>query len=106
MNLFTRNSPYYHLLKYLLFLPKHPVDKMIARWDKCRNRQGDYGGKRVRCVPYYLFNNLTIWYKILLQKIVSPVFIPAFPYVRLLPYIYWNYYVIGLVSYLLERTYF
>jgi len=25
MNLFTRNSPYYHLLKYLLFLSKHPV---------------------------------------------------------------------------------
>jgi len=25
MNLFTRNSPYYHLLKYLLFLFKHPV---------------------------------------------------------------------------------
>jgi len=27
MNLFTRNSPYYHLLNYLLFLLKHPVDK-------------------------------------------------------------------------------
>jgi hypothetical protein len=25
MNLFTRNSPYYHLLKYLLFLLKHPL---------------------------------------------------------------------------------
>ena len=25
MNLFTRNSPYYHLLKYSLFLLKHPV---------------------------------------------------------------------------------
>ena len=25
MNLFTRNSPYYHLLNYLLFLLKHPV---------------------------------------------------------------------------------
>jgi len=25
MNLFTRNSPYYHLLKYLLFLLKHLV---------------------------------------------------------------------------------
>ena len=25
INLFTRNSPYYHLLKYLLFLLKHPV---------------------------------------------------------------------------------
>jgi hypothetical protein len=25
MNLFTRTSPYYHLLKYLLFLLKHPV---------------------------------------------------------------------------------
>jgi len=25
MNLFTQNSPYYHLLKYLLFLLKHPV---------------------------------------------------------------------------------
>jgi len=25
MNLFTRNSPYYHLLKYLLFLPKQPA---------------------------------------------------------------------------------
>ena len=26
MNLFTRNSQYYHLLKYLLFLLKHPVN--------------------------------------------------------------------------------
>jgi len=25
MNLFTRKIPYYHLLKYLLFLLKHPV---------------------------------------------------------------------------------
>jgi hypothetical protein len=25
LKLFTRNSPYYHLLKYLLFLLKHPV---------------------------------------------------------------------------------
>jgi len=25
MNLFTRSSPYYHLLKYLIFLLKHPV---------------------------------------------------------------------------------
>jgi hypothetical protein len=25
MNLFTRNTPYYHLLKCLLFLLKHPV---------------------------------------------------------------------------------
>jgi len=25
MNWFTRNSPYYHLLNYLLFLLKHPV---------------------------------------------------------------------------------
>jgi len=25
MNLFTRNSPYYHLLKYLLYVLKHPV---------------------------------------------------------------------------------
>jgi len=25
MNLFTRNSPYYHLLNYLLFFLKHPV---------------------------------------------------------------------------------
>jgi len=25
VNVFTRNSPYYHLLKYLLFLLKHPV---------------------------------------------------------------------------------
>ena len=27
MKLFTRNSPYYHLLKYLLFLLKHSVYK-------------------------------------------------------------------------------
>jgi len=25
MNLFAKNSPYYHILKYLLFLLKHPV---------------------------------------------------------------------------------
>jgi hypothetical protein len=27
MNLFTRNSPYYHLINYLLFFLKHPVYK-------------------------------------------------------------------------------
>jgi hypothetical protein len=54
MNLFTQNSPYYHLLKYLLFLLKHPVyatlyvsmevqkqdlsDKVLdvlSTWDEC-----------------------------------------------------------------------
>jgi len=30
MNLFTWNSPCYHLLKYLLFLLKHPVYEL--RW--------------------------------------------------------------------------
>ena len=30
MNLFTRDSPYYHLLKYLIFLLKHPVYGYIA----------------------------------------------------------------------------
>jgi len=29
MNLFTQNRPYYHLLKYLLFLLKHPVYKSM-----------------------------------------------------------------------------
>jgi hypothetical protein len=29
MNLFTWNSPYYHLLKYLLFLRKHPVHMRV-----------------------------------------------------------------------------
>ena len=32
MNLFTRNSPYYHLLKYLLFFLKHPVYGRDASW--------------------------------------------------------------------------
>jgi hypothetical protein len=32
VNLFTRNSPYYHLLKYLLFLLKHPVYTNICMW--------------------------------------------------------------------------
>ena len=31
MNLFTRNSPYYHLLNYLLFLLKHPVYIYLMR---------------------------------------------------------------------------
>jgi len=30
MNLFTRNSPYYRLLKYLLFLLKHPVYRNVV----------------------------------------------------------------------------
>jgi len=30
MNLFTGNSPYYHLTKYLLFLLKHPVYKQLS----------------------------------------------------------------------------
>ena len=29
MNLFTRNSPHYHLLKYLQFLLKHPVYRRV-----------------------------------------------------------------------------
>jgi hypothetical protein len=33
MDLFTRNSPYYHLLKYLLFLLKHPVYE--EKWTFC-----------------------------------------------------------------------
>jgi hypothetical protein len=32
-NLFTRNSPYYHLLKYSLFLLKHPVYKRNIKYD-------------------------------------------------------------------------
>ena len=32
MNLFTRNSPYYHLLKYLLFLLKHPVSWTVTTY--------------------------------------------------------------------------
>jgi hypothetical protein len=32
MNLFTRNSPYCHLLKYLLFLLKHPVYFLCEIW--------------------------------------------------------------------------
>jgi len=31
MNLFTRNSPYYHFLKYLLFLLKHSVYEDVNR---------------------------------------------------------------------------
>ena len=30
INLFTRNSPYYHILKYLLFLLKHPVYNLMS----------------------------------------------------------------------------
>jgi len=32
MNLLTRNRPYYHLLKYLLFLLKHPVCVLKIFW--------------------------------------------------------------------------
>ena len=38
-NLFTRNSPYYHLLKYLLFLLKHPVYKVKPKKQFCRSEQ-------------------------------------------------------------------
>ena len=31
MNLFTRNNSFYHLVKYLLFLLKHPVYVYIIR---------------------------------------------------------------------------
>ena len=30
INLFTRNSPHYHILKYLLFLLKHPVYEAVV----------------------------------------------------------------------------
>jgi hypothetical protein len=32
MNLFIQDSPYYHLLKYLLFLLKHSVYICIYKW--------------------------------------------------------------------------
>jgi hypothetical protein len=38
MNLFTRNSPYYHLLKYLLFLLKHLY--VYQRFDPKFHNQG------------------------------------------------------------------
>ena len=41
MNLFTRNSPYCHFLKYLLFLLKHPVytvHSFLASSKKCEKR--------------------------------------------------------------------
>jgi len=38
MNLFTGNSPYYHLLKYLLFLLKHTVLPESVPFIKTENR--------------------------------------------------------------------
>jgi hypothetical protein len=43
MNLFTRNSPYYHFLKYLLFLLKHPVYICIC----IKSDHGPFGPKHV-----------------------------------------------------------
>jgi hypothetical protein len=43
MKLFTRNNPYYHLLKYLLFLLKHPVYVQI------------YKGCKTRCLMHVVY---------------------------------------------------
>jgi hypothetical protein len=45
MNLFTRSSPYYHLLKYLLFLLKHPVYHYTQEF-----REDTIGTGRLGCV--------------------------------------------------------
>jgi hypothetical protein len=39
MNLFTWNSPYYHLLKYLIFLLKHPVYAINNIWKSSRTNK-------------------------------------------------------------------
>jgi len=41
MDLFTRNSPYYHLLKYLLFLLKHPVYILVLYSDYIQHNGDD-----------------------------------------------------------------
>jgi hypothetical protein len=45
MYLFTRNSPYYHLLKYLIFLLKHPVYTVCSsRFSICISIVTNYYG--------------------------------------------------------------
>jgi hypothetical protein len=44
MNLLTQNSPYYHLLKYLLFLLKHPVYIRMKGNIKMDIQEVGYGG--------------------------------------------------------------
>ena len=57
MNLFTHNSPYYHLLKYLLFLLKHPVYIIINIYiyTGCNRRKGQNFGS-VPYVKIYRYN--------------------------------------------------
>jgi hypothetical protein len=53
MNLFTRNSPYYHLPKYILFLLKHPVYCRLILVLKVVLRQSIVGHwpRRTGCDP-------------------------------------------------------
>ena len=60
-NLFTRNSPYYHLLKYLLFLLKHPVYEMDPTWRNLMRavtwiNEGVKAGNVTACVAHSMLN--------------------------------------------------
>jgi hypothetical protein len=50
MNLFTRNSPYCHLLKYLLFLLKHPVYWVVFLVSTLRRTLTCFIYKQISCM--------------------------------------------------------
>ena len=68
MSLFTGNSPYYHLLKYLLFLLKHPVYNYThARTHartlvaNLRKRSQYFFLVLVLCLIFYIFSRYLVW---------------------------------------------
>jgi hypothetical protein len=54
MNVFTRNIPYYHLIKYLLFLLKHPVCKEWVARSILSTVMAIYCAVIGRCTPFFV----------------------------------------------------
>ena len=67
MNLFTGKSPYYHVLKYLLFLLKYPV--YIVFEANCK--------KYVSYITHYLLQCLFISFALNTQAYFGPVMVIA-----------------------------
>jgi len=59
MKLFTWNSPYYHFLKYLLFLLKHPVYIHINTHTHAHTHGGELAADRGSWWDFFLFRSHT-----------------------------------------------
>ena len=80
MNLFTRNSPYYHLLKYLLFLLKHPVYRADCR--VAGNVSWLLLVILLSSAPFLIFVNLPFSYNYVVSTLVVRPLLLLLPYTQ------------------------